>query len=231
MLIFLFLINSLVYLAGDTLKFIEGDRLVDLWFIVETTPTEHVLINRQAKVSDDHQYFFIHEETYYTLNDSISTKIKIYDAGKKIIMQKTLSGERKINYYLTSLYNKTIFLGTTDKNDGNPSLILIKNGNNQEIINENQWQYIVKYEVSPNLRYMVLQTKNPHLGKTWDYIYFIDLMTKKNWEYLFPVCFSCKRGRIDLSVDNNGQVNVVHRNEHRIFSEEGRLIDIYIKLD
>ena len=67
--------------------------------------------------------------------------------------------------------------------------------------------------------------------KLWDYLYFIDLQTKQNWEYMFPTCLSCKRTNITLAIDDNGQVEAVHRAEHRVFSSEGKLIDIFLQVD
>ncbi|MBA7544100.1 hypothetical protein ES705_36447 [subsurface metagenome] len=99
------------------------------------------------------------------------------------------------------------------------------------IINSGDWTRIVDYKLSQNCRYLVFHTRRPYARKLWDYIYFIDLKTKKDWQYLFPICISCKRGKFSLDVNNTGQVDVVYKAEHRIFSKEGKLLDIFIKLD
>ena len=80
------------------------------------------------------------------------------------------------------------------------------------------------------LEYLLFHTRNPYYDKPWDYIYFCDLETGKSWEYLFPTCLSCKRGRIELEIDDNGRSEVIHRKEHRVFSSKGVLEDIYLKL-
>lgn len=225
--------TTLVFQAGDTLKFFKEDSIVDQWIMGQETRTEpeEYIITKKTKVSADSNYFFVYEEEYYPVKDSISTKISFYNANKKKFFQRSYKSERKISFDLTKLYNKMLILVTTDKFNVNPSLEFIKNKKNQKVIKEDKWQRIINYELSPNLNYLVMHNRNPYSGKLWDYIYFIDLKTKKDWTYLFPVCLSCKRTKIDLSIDDEGKVEVIHKNEHRIFDKDGNLLNIFIKLD
>jgi hypothetical protein len=62
-----------------------------------------------------------------------------------------------------------------------------------------------------------------------DSIYFYDLIAAKDWDYLFPSCLSCKKSRIYLEVDNDGRAEVIHKNEHRVFTSGGILTDIYLR--
>ena len=111
-----------------------------------------------------------------------------------------------------------------------PAFIVIRNGETVEVIQEGEWQRIVSYKISANDRYLLFHTRKPYHGKPWDYIFFWDLRTGRNWDYIFPTCLSCKKSRIDLGVDNSGRSEVIHKNEHRIFSKEGVLVDIYLKM-
>jgi len=112
-------------------------------------------------------------------------------------------------------------------------MVIIKNNNNKRIIDLKQWTNIVNYEISPIGRYALFHAKKPYNNKLWDYIYFLDLETNKTWEYLFPFCFSCKRGWLDLKIDDEGKSEVIYqnKNEHRIFDKDGNLVDIFVKFD
>ena len=88
----------------------------------------------------------------------------------------------------------------------------------------------MKYAFSPNERYVVLHVKNPFADKVWDFIHFIDIQASNEWTYRFPICVSCKRFNLDISVTDDGVSDVVYKSEHRIFNKEGKLIEIYLGL-
>jgi len=227
-------INMLVYQQGDTLQFVSRDSIVDRWILGEkierTDSTERIMTTR-ARVSQDNRYFLFFKEFFFPIKDSVFTEISYYNANRRRLWKETRTGERKISFYLSKIYQNKIYLVDTDKARKNPNLYIINNNNKKRkrIIKEGEWIYIIDYEISPNGQYIVLNTKNPYYKKIWDYIYFIDLKTRKSWTYLFPTCLSCKKTRIKLAVDDSGKAEVVHRNEHRVFSKDGRLIDIFIK--
>jgi len=234
-MILLLLFSTLVFQSGDTLKFIEDSNITDIWTMGVPRKNEQsgIIFTKNAKVSKDNKYFFIYEEFHSLDNESVFTILSIYDANRNRIQTESLGGERKISFDLTNIYKGIVILATTHKYGSKPSFYLIRGTKNKElIINENEWLRIVNYEISPNLRYIVFHTLHPQGSKIWDYIYFIDLEMKKNWSYLYPVCLSCRRGRLDLNVDNDGKVEVIrNKNECHIFSKDGELIDIFTKID
>jgi hypothetical protein len=153
----------------------------------------------------------------------------LYNAEQEKLWEKSANNERRISFYLTSIYKNTIILVTTDNDYNNPTLEIITNKEKTLLIKKDRWHRIINYAISPNMRYFVLHAKNPYNKKTWDYIYFIDVKTKNTWTYLFPICVSCKRyKRISLNVKNDGAVDVVYKYRHRVFDKTGKLIDFYI---
>lgn len=229
----LLIANVLVFQQGDTLKFFEDNEVIDQWLLFEDPQNQssrHVVYTKKSKVSADSSYFFIYEEKRHTLTDSVFTKITLYNAGQEKLWEKSANNERKISFYLTSIYKDTIVLVTTNTGYTNPSLEIIANNRKTTIIKPNQWHRIIRYAISPNMQYFILHVKNLYNKRMWDYIYFIDTDTYDDWTYLFPICVSCKRKKIELAVYNNGKSEVIYKGEHRVFSKKGKLIDIYRKL-
>jgi len=229
-MLYLFLLGTLVFQQGDTLKFMQNDTLLDQWFLGEEKKDETIYIKR-AKVAANNKYFFLYEEKFYPDKEDAFTKITYYNATRTKLWGKTIRGARRVSWELTRLFDDKLILITTNRYYGAPSLYIIKNRKMQQIIKADTWQGIVNYEVSPNFRYIALHTKNPYNNKPWDYIGCIDLKTMKQWSYLFPVCLSCKRAKIDLNVNDDGIIEVIHKNEHRVFSKDGTLMDVYLKVD
>lgn len=223
----------LVYQSGDTLKFTAGDSLIAFSIMSTETALEPVArsITTKAKTSADHDRFFIYQETYFTHNDSIITMLTLYTSDQKKLWQRVYDNDRKISYELSDLHNDILVLVTTDRDNSDPRLEFIKDRKARTVIKENQWQRITEYAISPNDRFIVLHVKNPYQGKIWDYVYFIDLKTDKTWSYLFPICVSCKRSRLEMKVDDAGITEVIYKNEHRLFSRDGTLTDVLIKTE
>lgn len=234
MMIVFFLINALVFQQGDTLIFMEQDSVLKIWFINEdmqqADSSEKKLI-RKTKVSLNNKFFLIYEEKLGFNDVCLQSKIIFYDANRKELWRESRGDTRKMSYDLSNVYDSLFIIVDWDKYNKNPTFSIIKNKKKNIVIQQGEWKRIVNYKISPNCRYLVFHTKNPYSGKLWDYIYFIDLKTKKNWEYLFPMCLSCKRYKIDLDIDDNGEADVIYRGEHRIFSKEGKLINIFIKFE
>lgn len=223
--------NLFVFQQGDTLKFLKDDKVTDHWLLCENDqdlPQHHnMVITKKAKVSADSSHFFIFEEKRHTLTDSIFTKITFYNAAQKKLWERISDKGRIISYYLTNTYKNIVIMVTTNSGHTNPILDIITDQTQTEVIKEDTWHRIIDYAISPNMQYMILHVKNPLHKKMWDYINFINIDTKKTWTYQFPICVSCKRQRIELAVYNNGKSEVIYKGEHRIFSQDGNLIDLY----
>lgn len=226
-------LNVLVFQNADTLNFVKGDSIIEQWVMSEdctTTDLGTLIYTTKSMVSDDNKHFLFCEEKYYSAPDSHYAKLTFYDAYKKKIWVRSSDSGRRILFYLSAIYDDIVTIVTTDKYNARPSLHLIKDKKMKTIVADDKWYRLKKYAFSSNMTYLVLHVKNPYMNKTWDYIHFIDMKNGKEWTYLFPICVSCKRQKIDVSVDNRGITKVVHKGEHRIFSKDGRLTDIYIKL-
>lgn len=233
MITIFFLLNTLVFQSGDTLRFIVQDSTVDTWVLGEEKhelDTGSVTVMKKAKVAPDNRSFFVYEETHASNSiEPVQTKITFYDSNKEKKWEKRNGDQRTLSFTLSNIFDSLVVLVDTEHNGKLPRLSIMKNNERNIIIEKGEWQRMVNYTVSPNCRYMAFHNRNPYAGRMWDYIYSIDLKRRKNWTYLFPMCLSCKRGRISLTVDNSGTVEVIHRGEHRIFSHKGNLIDFFIE--
>jgi hypothetical protein len=222
--------NPVVFKSGDTLRFFENDEIVCQWVLhYSEDSTIGTRRTRTAKISPDNRRFLLYEETYFASSSRFCTRLTLFNAARERIWEKCRLKDRRINFNLTRIYDSAVILVDTDLDESHPEMDLITNDDSINIIKKSEWEKIVDYEVSSGFNYMVLHTKNPYHGKQWDYIFFIDLKTLQTWQYLFPICFSCKRGNIKLRVDDSGQVEVIYKNEHRIFSREGQLVDISVR--
>ncbi len=223
--------ESLVFQYGDTLKFYKNDSLIDQWILKSGEIENGGYFTQRVKVSSDNKKFLFYEEKDFPASDSIYTKLTVYSADKKKIWTRIKNGKRKICLDLTQIYPDKIILFTTDRLNSFPIMEVVKNKNTDKLVDMRGWKSIVNYEISANGRYCLFHTRKPYNNKMWDYIYFVDLESNKDWEYLFPFCFSCKRGNLALKVDDDGKSEVIYKNEHRIFDKEGNLIDVFVKLD
>ncbi len=224
---------TLVYQNGDTLKFMNGDSVIATRVMSTETVFEPVArsIATKAKTSAEHDRYFVYQETCFLHNDSIVTSLTLYSSDQKKLWQRAGDNNHRISYELTDLRNDILILVTTNQGNTNPRLEFIRDRKARTVIRENQWQRITEYAISPNDRFIVLHTKNSYQGKSWDYVYFIDLKTNKTWSYLFPMCVSCKRNRLDMKVDDEGITEVIYKNEHRLFSRNGTLTDVFMTME
>jgi len=240
----LFLVCNLVLQNGDTLIFLRNGEVVEKQVLTVKAIEDDQgkqMVSCQAKVSPDNKAYLIHkikqevviteEAELETENDTVtSTEILFLNAKKETLYAEQASGTRYISYELSDIYDSLFVLATWDQYYNNPSFSVVKDGEKTEIIKEGDWQRIVSYKISPNKRFILFHTRNPYHGKSWDYIFFYDLYSGHTWDYMFPTCLSCKKGRIELEVDDDGRSEVIHKREHRVFSRDGVIQDIYLKL-
>ena len=228
----LFLLSATVFQNGDTLFFMKDsvhfDTLVMQEHVIERA--EPVRVKERAKVGPINTIYLVHSATYsLTVPESLTgSAIVFYDAEKNVLLEDFGDGGRYISYELSDVLDSLLVVTAWDSRFGKPSLYVVKEKEKVEIIKQGDWDRIVSYKVSPNNRYFLFHMRSPYQDKPWDYIYFYDLMTAKDWDYLFPSCLSCKKSRIYLEVDNGGRAEVIHKNEHRVFTPDGILTDIYL---
>jgi len=222
-----------VVFESDTLYFKKGAHTIDTWpmseEVIELADLECVR-TRRVKIAPDNKSFFLHEQEYYPAVDSYYTKLTLHKANKTVLWEHYSSEFQKISFELSRIFNDRVIIVMNNVYNLFPSMELIENGRSEMLIHEERWRRIVKYAVSPNGRFMVLHVKDPYLDKVWDYIHWIDTKTKKEWTYRFPICVSCKKHAIDVSITDDGIADIVYKLEHRVFNKEGKLIDIYLGL-
>jgi len=230
-----FLIATLVYQSGDTLVFMEHDSIVDRWVMGENRESGdsiEIQVVRRAKVSPNKKLFLIHEEKRSPDYKHLRSEICFYDETKTVLWNDAYEDSTKIVFELSDIYDSLFVVVVSDIFGREPELYMIDASLQKRIVVEKgEWMRILSYAISPNCRFFVAHMRRLQFRKPWDYIFFIDLRTEENWEYLFPTCVSCKRARITLDVDDNGQAEIVYKAEHRIFSKEGKLIDIFLKIE
>jgi hypothetical protein len=228
------LIGAAVFQNGDTLFFSVPGRAADTLLLTQKTEmadSAEVVVTEKARVAPDSGHYFVYTERYFRRIDSIATSLKLYDADRKLLAHEARTGDEKISFSLTKIFDGFLALCVTGKVDIRPGLVFIdfKTMRPREIIPRGQWPAILKYELSPDFRYLALQARKRQGNQVVDYIYSRDLQVGTDWSYLFPTCLSCKRGVLNLKVDNNGRVDAEYKKEHRIFSNAGNLIDFYIE--
>ena len=232
MLLF-FVFTTLIMQEGDTLEFFVEDSLVETWILGEQTEkidSLEIFSVKKAKIAPDCHAFFIHE-TKYSATSVPKTKISLYDADRQLLWEELSSETRMPSFELSNLYDSLFIFGETDLGGRFPALFIVENGKKDTLIPMGKWEIIVNYELSENCNYLVAYTRNRRSGKLWDYVYSYDLRQKSDWAYLFPLCLSCKRGKLDVAVDDSGKVEVGYKGEYRIFSKSGRLIDVFFKYE
>jgi hypothetical protein len=225
----LYVINILVFQQGDTLQFIENGKVVDTEIINTGTILygDTIAFTRNVKISPDHTRYLIYEDEYHRINDSITTWLTCYKVRKMLIYERQCAGNRRIIADLTKIFDDVIVIVTSDKLSRNPTLDVIDSTGTKRIVHEGEWQRIVCYALSPDQNYIVLYCRGLYRKKAWDHIVCVDLLSGKEWQYMFPLCLSCKKGKVQVTVDNTGTTTISYNNEHRVFSKDGTLIEIF----
>lgn len=237
MILALLLLSWTVDVTGDSLLFYKGDSLAECQVLGEKI--DHLGVNQdlvvleRAKISPNRQHYLLYTESYQTDHaETITTRLALYDAGQHRQWEFIPPADRMISFALTSMYDGFIILGSTDLKHCQPQLDIIDYRKNvkETIVRAGTWQQMVKYVLSPNLRYLGAHVKNPVNAKLWDFVYFIDLREGTDWNVLFPFCLSCTRGILTLSAGDDGKLDVKYKNEHRIYSSAGQLLDAYAEM-
>lgn len=230
----LLLLSATVFQNGDTLFFTIDSTSVDTIVMQEYVieGKEPARVTEKAKVGSNNTIYLIHSEVYsLTVPESLlSSTITFYDAEKNKLHEEKGSGGRYLSYDLSNIHDSLLVITSWDERNREPSMYAMKDSEKLEIVKQGDWERIVSYKVSPNNKYFLFHMRNPFHEKPWDYIYFYDITTSRHWDYIFPTCLSCKKSRIYLEINNEGRAEVIHRKEHRIFSPEGILEDIFLKL-
>ncbi|MBN2621567.1 hypothetical protein JXB22_10840 [candidate division WOR-3 bacterium] len=217
--------------SGDTLYFSKNEHTIETWALAPdstVTPQGLVVHTQKVKVSDNNKHFILYDEYRNSTADSLMTTLSLYTSGKERLWLREYANGRRIDFDKTEILNDDVAVVSTDKTYGQPVLELIHNNTSITLMEKDQWQRLVTFAFAPDMRYLALHVRNPHNRKMWDFIHFIDRKTKDTWTYLFPICISCKRHRIDLQVDNEGNTEVIYKDQHRIFNRKGSLVDFFM---
>jgi hypothetical protein len=175
----------------------------------------------------------MYTEEYHVSTETLHTSVSLYTANKAKIWQQIPEPGRIILFDLTNIYEDLVIVVTADKYNKQPVMELVETRDRKIINEKTAWHRIISYDISPDLRYIALHVKNPYgvKEKIWDHIHFIDLQTDQQWTRALPLCVTCKKNRIFLEVDSLGITDVRYKQQHRIYSKDGELIDVYIKLE
>lgn len=225
-----FFFFAIIYQQNDTLYFKTNDIITDT-IILNSTNQDSVLFRKtqSVKISAEKNTCILFWELTNRQSDEVTSFIEVYDSDKELLWHDSTSNGRRFSLRLSELFDDLYIITETALDGKTPVLYTVRNGHKEVIIEEGAWTIITSYAVSPNGQYLILHTRHPFSRKLWDYIYFVDLLSRIDWQYLFPICLSCKRTKIHLLIDDTGQSEVVYKAEHRVFSKEGKLIDIYLK--
>ena len=223
----------IVVQKADTLQFMDGDTIIQIHILAQdSTRVEsgYVVHIQQTKVSDKGDHYILYDEYRNSSVDSLTTTLSLYTSMQHMVWIREYSKGRRIDFEKTKIYDDKVTITTTDRSYGAPVLELITNNASLILIEQDQWQRLVDYAFSPNMRFVTMHVRNPFNRKMWDYIYFIDRKTQDTWTYQFPICISCKRNRITVSVDDEGNSEIVYKEQHRVFDTKGSLKDFFMRL-
>ncbi len=231
-MILFFLLGGLIFQDGDTIKFVQDSVVVDIITtgdsIPSDTPAERICL--RGKVSDDNRILMLHETKIGQNDEILNTRVSFHDAEGSLLWEESIAEPREISFELSGVHGDLLLVAAWDRHGASPSFYAVVDSQKIEIIEKGTWELMLDFRASPNGQYFLFHVRNPYGGKLWDYIYFYDLGAGTTWDYLFPVCVSCKRAGIDLSVDDDGRAEVVYKKEHRIFSKLGTLDSLYFTL-
>ena len=232
MIIVLLLLRSTVSLSNDTLVFVSKDSIIEQWILNETSMSKDsmgITYVEKARISNDSTRFLFYQEEYERNTGFSKSTIRLYTAEIQVVSTQEYYDDRRAQFDLCEIQDEFVIIADSDLDGKNPRVQLVCDGERKTLVEPGCWLRIVDYTLSSNYRYILFHTHRLHNDRAWDFLYFLDIDSGDDWEYFFPICLSCKKTPIDLSVENNGQCEVVYKQEHRIFSQRGQLTDIFFQ--
>lgn len=229
-IVIVWLLSVTVRTNNDTLYFIARDTILDQWVLNEQALIKDSLgitFVEKVKIANENTRFLFYQEEYDRNSGASQSTLHLYTAEKKSQWSAHYRDARRVQFDLCSLHGDLLIVADSDLNGKNTGIHVIKNGESISLISAGQWLRVVNYALSSDHRYILFHTHRLHRGSVWDFLYFQDISTGHDWEYFFPVCLSCKKTPITLYVEDNGQSEVVYKQEHRVFSKEGELLEIF----
>lgn len=228
-MIYFMLIGALVFQNGDTLRFVADGVMLESMIIADSVidDSSEAVAVRRAQVAEDNRFFFIYEALRRGEYEITRSRISFYDAGKNLLF--TAAGDdaagRQVAFELARIRGGWFIVATWDRHSSDPAITALTPDTltRIEIIEQGAWQQVLDYAMSPNGQYALFHARNPYNNKVWDYIYFRDLTTGATWDYMLPVCASCKRTPVRLAVGDDGRSEVIYNVERRTFSRSGEL--------
>lgn len=219
---------------SDTLFFYNQETVVERRILGEKKI--HLGLNQdlvtveKAKIAPDQKFYLLYSESFQSEHaESSKTQLRFFRADQKQQWAYAPPPGRVILFSLTEVFEHFIVIGHTFPNHTQPQLEIVDYDlkNKRTIVPDRDWQQMVKFVLSPNRRYFAAHVKNLHNTKLWDYILFLDLQSGASWNVIFPFCLSCTRGILTLKASDDGRLDVKYKNEHRIYSARGDLLDAY----
>ena len=229
-MLLIFLISNLVFLQEDSLIFKRGDEVIDVWWLEFYLPetVDATIHYRRAKINPDQNFFIISYEQYDKENNVLRSEIELYDARQRLKVKRIFNDGRIVFFDLMQNSGDKLFLVEQPKDSQYIALNMYEGKKSKVMVPGDEWKRIVSFVISPNQKYLAAHVRKPYMNELWDHVYFRDIKTGQTWQYRFPLCLSCKRTRINLEVDDQGQTDIEYKGEHRVFSKEGNFIDYYI---
>lgn len=227
-------IGALVFQNGDTLEFVEDGRILETMVVADSMIDDScaLVAIRRARVADDNQSFLIYEALRRGEYEILSSRISFYDAGKNLLFATAGddSAGRHVANELSRITSGRFIVATWGRHAVAPAVIAVAPGSltQTELIKPGDWQQVLDYVVSTSGQYFLFHVRNPYNNKAWDYVYFYDIATGASWDYMLPICASCKRTPVRLAVSDEGRSEVTYGVERRTFSVSGELVGISV---
>lgn len=227
-------LTALVYMHADTLYFGAPGQSPEAVVLAKRYGNEdpadyHV---EEAMVSPDSLWYVVHESRYLAKKKRIETNLSLYDVNRRKTWSWRVPDGQTVPLDLVSVFRDGLLVFVvTDEVAATSTLRLVRKSKMQDLKSAGVFRRVKQYVLSPNQRHVLLHVVATRRGRPWDHVSSIDLETLMRWDYPFPYCFSCRRGRIDLAVDDQGVACATYRNEVRVFERSGELREIRLIVD
>jgi hypothetical protein len=219
-----------VRMNNDTLYFVARDTIIDQWVLNEEVLAKDSLgitFVEKVKIAADSTRFLFYQEEYDRNSGASQSALHLYTAEKTSQWSTICHNSRRVQFNLCAIYGDLLIFADSDLDGKNTGIWMVKGGKATPLISPGQWLRVVRYVLSNDQCSILFHTQRLHCNRAWDFLYFRDINTGHDWEYFFPTCLSCKKTPITLCVEDNGQSEVIYKQEHRIFSKKGDLLKIF----